>query len=81
MKAICYETLYSFRKRLSIHFIGHLTSCCKSVRSEMMTTTKRLTMVIVPKMIIANRRNMAKPLLIQSLREIYDKNFKMITLL
>ena len=33
----------------------------------MMTTTKRLTMVIVPRMIITSRRNMAKPLLIQSL--------------
>ena len=47
------------------------TSVCKSDRSEMMTTTKRLTMVIVPRMIITSRRNMAKPLLIQSLTKVF----------
>ena len=47
------------------------TSVCKLDRSEMMTTTKRLTMVMVPRMIISSRRNMANPLLIESLKKAF----------
>ena len=62
---------HAFDLVFHVSFVVSHTSVCKLDRSEMMTTTKRLTMVMVPRMIISSRRNMANPLLIESLKKAF----------